>query len=517
MPKKQTYRELRLILGDQLNHLHSWFNVKDDGVLYVLMEIRPESTYVTHHIQKIAGIFSAMRQFAEQLQENGHRLHYIRINDPTNAHDFGKNLAALAMLHQVESIRWQEPDEYRLDQLLLQRIADTGLPFQMDGTEHFYTSRTELADFFQGKKQFLMESFYRNMRRKHNVLLESSGQPVGGQWNFDKQNRNKLPKGYRVPLPVTFKNDVSEAVRDIHSAELPFIGQIVPESYIWPVDRAQALEVVDQFIHVFLPEFGKYQDALSEEHWSLFHSRLSFAMNLKLISPQEVVTAVESAWRENPELISIAQTEGFVRQVLGWREYMRGIYWMHMPDYASLNFFNAERRLPAYFWTGETRMQCIKKAVGQSLEYGYAHHIQRLMVTGNFCALAGIDPDEVDAWYLGIYVDAFDWVEITNARGMSQFADGGIVGTKPYVSSAAYLHKMGDHCSACHYDHRKKTGDGACPFNSLYWDFLARNRSLLQDNRRMTMMYRIWDKMDDAARSALAGQAAKYLAKIEEL
>lgn len=275
--------------------------------------------------------------------------------------------------------------------------------------------------------------------------------------------------------------------------------------------------LIDYFADHLLVHFGTYQDALSHEYWSMYHSRLSFALNIKLISPKEVIDRIEQEWirKRNESGIAISQVEGFVRQILGWREYMRGIYWAHMPSFAQMNYFEHDQRLPGYFWSGDTRMRCIAHTVGQSMDHAYAHHIQRLMVTGNFALLAGVDPDEVDRWYLGIYIDAFEWVEITNTRGMSQYADGGIVGTKPYVSSASYIHKMGDYCKGCHYDHKKKTGDGSCPFNSLYWHFLARHRESLEPNPRMTMMYRVWDKMDN--KEDILNQGQYYFDHLEEL
>ena len=259
--------------------------------------------------------------------------------------------------------------------------------------------------------------------------------------------------------------------------------------------------------------FGDFQDALTEDSWTVYHSRLSFAMNVKMLSPREVIEAVERKWREAPDHASIAQVEGFIRQILGWREYMRGVYWAHMPEYAEKNFFQHDRPLPGWFWTGETGMRCLQHAITQTLDHAYAHHIQRLMVTGNFALLAGIDPDEVDGWYLGVYIDAIEWVEITNTRGMSQFADGGIVGTKPYVSSANYMHKMGPHCAGCRYNRQGKTEDDACPFNSLYWHFHARNRHLLEKNPRIGMVYRTWDKMDPAKQQALLDRGDAVLAQ----
>ena len=279
----------------------------------------------------------------------------------------------------------------------------------------------------------------------------------------------------------------------------------------------QSLELLAFFIEECLPFFGTFEDAMTVNAWSVYHSRLSFALNIKMLSPREVIDKAIDAWKMNPDKISYNQIEGFVRQILGWREFMRGVYWQHMPEYSQLNFFGHDKKLPNWFWTGETKMNCLKHAIGQSLEKAYAHHIQRLMVTGNFMLLAGIDPDEIDRWYLGIYIDALDWVEVTNTRGMSQFADGGIVGTKPYVSSAAYIDKMSDYCSGCFYSKSVKVGEKACPFNSLYWHFYERHESKLAKNPRIGMMYNVWKKMDNDNRTALLAQAEYYLKHIEEL
>lgn len=517
MPKKQAqYEEIRLILGDQLNPKHPWFDEINNDVLFVLMEVRPESEYVTHHIQKITAIFGAMRRFAEELKAAGHATHYFSIDADENRHDFAINLEQLAEEHGATIIRYQEPDEWRLDALFRKAGKASSFDWKMDATAHFYTERNEMANFFAGKKQFLMESFYRYMRKKHGVLMDGS-EPVSGRWNYDQENRKRLPKGHLVPEPLSFHHDITEELDAIEKAEIPHFGAISAKDFLWPLDRTEAIQLLEFFIADLLPRFGKYQDALSDTDWSLYHSRLSFALNVKMLAPKEVVEAAESAWREDPERVSLAQAEGFIRQILGWREYMRGIYWSQMPGYAEKNFFDHHRKLPEYFWTGETKMRCVGKAVKQSLEKAYAHHIQRLMVTGNFALLAGIDPDAVDQWYLGIYIDAFEWVEITNTRGMSQYADGGIVGTKPYVSSGSYINKMGDHCAHCTYDPKVQTGENACPFNSLYWNFLAEHRSKLENNRRMGLMYRVWDKFSTEKQTSLQEHANDCLNNLDSL
>jgi deoxyribodipyrimidine photolyase-related protein len=354
------------------------------------------------------------------------------------------------------------------------------------------------------------------MRKKYHILMEGD-KPLTGKWNYDGENRKKLPKDHKPTSPLVFQNDVTKIVSEIQKIDIKTIGNIDAENFVWPINRKQSLELLDFFVTECLALFGSYQDAMTPNEWSLYHARLSFSMNVKLISPLEVIQRAITEWENNPEEIAYHQLEGFVRQIIGWREYMRGIYWNKMPEYATMNYFNHENQLPEWFWTGKTKMNCLKDAINQSLNYAYAHHIQRLMVTGNFALLAGIHPDEVDAWYLGIYIDAIEWVEITNTRGMSQFADGGIVGTKPYVSSAAYIDKMSHYCGSCFYKKAVKTGDKACPFNSLYWNFYDKNEDKLGKNPRIGMMYNVWRKMKPEDKVALLEQADYYLKNINNL
>ena len=361
-----------------------------------------------------------------------------------------------------------------------------------------------------------MESFYRHMRKKHGVLMDGE-KPLTGQWNYDGDNRKKLPAGHIPVAPLVFSNDVTEIVAEIQAAGVKTIGTIEAANFLWPVNRAQSLEILRFFVRTCLPLFGTYQDAMTTGGWSLYHSRVSFSMNVKMISPQEVIEATINEWQQRPEAIAFNQLEGFVRQIIGWREYMRGIYWHAMPGFANSNYFEHTAALPEWYWTGKTKMNCLKQSIGQSLTHAYAHHIQRLMVTGNFALLAGVHPDEVDAWYLGIYIDALDWVEVTNTRGMSQFADGGLVGTKPYVSSAAYIDKMSNYCGSCYYNKAKKTGDKACPFNSLYWNFFDRHEKKLGGNIRVQMVYNTWRKMQPDHKAELLEQAQHYLKNINEL
>ena len=509
-------KTLRLILGDQLNHNHSWYQQVDDEVVYVMMEVRTETDYVKHHIQKVVAFFQAMRLFAAELNQNGHQVIYLQLDSADNKQSFTENIRWICEKYKLEKIEYQLPDEYRVDQELKLLSYELKLPVKEVDSEHFYTSRTEFAEFFAGKKQFLMESFYRYMRKKHDVLMIAC-QPEGEKWNFDSDNRKKIPANHTIIQPFLFHRDVSEIVGMIQNQGVETIGEIQEKQFFWPVTRNESLELLSFFIENCLPYFGTFQDAMTTGAWSVYHSRISFAMNVKLLSPKEVVDAVIQAYRSNEHSIALNQVEGFVRQVIGWREYMRGIYWMHMPDYDLLNYFNHENKLPDWYWTGETNMKCLSHSIKQSLQFAYAHHIQRLMVTGNFALLAGIHPDEVDHWYLGIYIDALDWVEITNTRGMSQFADGGIVGTKPYVSSANYIDKMSSYCGKCHYNSKQKVGEKACPFNSLYWHFYARNESLLRKNPRIGMMYVTWDKMQPEVKTELLNQAEYYLKNINKI
>ena len=509
-------KTLRLILGDQLNSNHSWYKTIDDSVTYVMMEIRTETDYATHHIQKVVGFFAAMQSFYNELISKKHNVIYISINDEDNLQSFDKNIKQLISKYNFLNFEYQLPDEFRVDEHLKNLCKSLSIPNSFVDSEHFFTSRNELGSFFEGKKTFLLESFYRALRKKNGVLMEGD-KPLTGQWNYDGDNRKKLPKDHKPITPLVFNNNVSKIVQEIKKTNIKTIGTIDENNFVWPINRQQSLQLVEFFVTECLHLFGSYQDAMAPNEWSLYHSRISFSMNVKMISPQEVIERAIEEWKKRPTEIEFNQLEGFVRQIIGWREYMRGIYWLKMPEYATMNFFNNQEKLPDWFWTGKTKMNCMKDAINQSLNYAYAHHIQRLMITGNFALLAGIDPDEIDAWYLGIYIDAIEWVEITNTRGMSQFADGGIVGTKPYVSSASYIDKMSHYCGTCFYKKALKTGEKACPFNSLYWNFYDRNEDKLAKNPRIGMMYNVWRKMKPDDKTALLQQADYYLKNINEL
>ncbi|MGN6226576.1 MAG: cryptochrome/photolyase family protein [Dyella sp.] len=505
---------LRLILGDQLNARHSWFRRVDGEVVYVLMEVRSETDYVRHHAQKVLGIFAAMRRFGEALTKAGHRVEYLRIGDERNRHSFADNLPWLIEQFGAARLERMEADEWRVEQAVLQAFDASGLPNAVVSAEHFLLERDEAATRFE-KKVPRMEFFYRDLRRRHQILLEPDGEPRGGRWNFDAENREKWPGDPPAPAWPWQKHDLRALWEEIDAAGVQTMGEPSAEAFGWPLSRREAQAWLRDFIAQRLVHFGRFQDAISGQSRTLFHAGLSFALNLKMLHPREVIEAAVEAFERGEA--DLAATEGFVRQILGWREYVRGIYWARMPGYAELNALNAKRPLPAWYWSADTKMACLRAAVGQSLALGYAHHIQRLMLTGNFALLAGCDPDEVDAWYLGIYVDAFEWVEMPNTRGMSQFADGGIVGSKPYSGSAAYVNRQSDHCKGCHYTHTKRHGERACPFNSLYWHFHARHREQFGRNPRLAMAYRSWERMATDERAATLAQAERYLADVDAL
>ena len=507
-------RTLRLVLGDQLNPSHSWFQQIDASITYVFIECRGEGSYAPHHIQKVVGILQAMRNFAAKLKEQGHEVYYHRILDSEQV-ELAEILHSISDKLQATALQFMQPDEIRVQQNL-EELATKGHPISFVSSEHFISTKEEFTATFKGKKSFLMETFYRKLRKRTGILMEGNA-PHGGKWNYDAQNRKKLPKNHLIPPPYLPSTNVEEVYTDVLKAELPTIGNLKdPKHYYWPTSTEQALAIFDQWLEHCFQFFGDFQDAMTVSDWALYHSRISFALNVKLIDPLTICQRAEAYYRSN-EHIPLNAAEGFIRQILGWREFMRGVYWERMPDFGKENYFNHKTPLPEWFWNGNTKMKCLSHSIGQSLDHAYAHHIQRLMVTGNFMLLAGIDPDEVDLWYLGIYIDAFEWVEITNTRGMSQYADGGWIATKPYVASANYMKKMGDYCQNCFYNEKTKTDSDSCPFNSLYWNFFERHRDLLGNNFRLGMVYRTFDKMSLENKAAIRARANYVLENLEAL
>ena len=529
MPKERLsdrYEQLRLILGDQLNARHNWFREKDANTLYVIAELHQEQKYVLHHVQKICAFFKAMQSFAEALQEAGHAVLYLSLDDTADFETLPELLFHLCQHYQCSQFEYQRPDEYRLLEQLRQLPdyfsdkATADIEIKECDTEHFLVPYSELENYFKAGKHVRMENFYRAMRKRFNILMEDD-QPLGGKWNYDAENRQALKQAdlKLIPEPLVFSNSVNDILQRLKKHKIRHFGQASPD-LLWPCTRRQALDLLEHFCRHCLPHFGEFQDAMtdqSEHAWSLYHSRLSFALNSKILHPMQVIERVIEEYHHNQDVISLAQVEGFVRQILGWREYVRGMYWLNMPDVAQSNHLQAKQALPEWFWTGETRMNCLSQAIKQSLDYAYAHHIQRLMITGNFALLAGLQPDAVDAWYLGIYIDALEWVELPNTRGMALFADGGLIATKPYAASGNYISKMSDYCASCQYQVKQKTGDGACPFNSLYWHFLYRHQDKFLSNPRMAFPYKTWQRMSDEQQQALLEQADSYLEDLNAL
>ncbi|ARV75117.1 cryptochrome/photolyase family protein [Vibrio campbellii] len=512
------FETVRLILGDQLNSEHSWFQQPDEQVLYLIAELKQENTYVTHHIHKVCAFFSAMEQFAKERQSEGHQVLHLTLDDTQSFDNLEQVLQHYVSEVGASKFEYQRPDEYRLLEQLAKLKLD-GVVTRCVDSEHFLLPFEEIESQFPQGKHIMMEHFYRRMRKRFDILMQD-GKPVGGKWNYDANNRNKLKAQdiEKLPQPLMFSTDVSGIIERLERHDIKTIGNLEGD-LLWPINRAQSLSLLAHFCQVCLPLFGRFQDAMIGQHnakWSLYHSRISFSLNSKLLHPREVIDASLKAFHSNED-IDISQAEGFIRQILGWREYIRGVYWANMPHYPKKNELGAERKLPDFFWNGETKMACMRNAIGQSLDYAYAHHIQRLMVTGNFCLLTEIDPDQVDEWYLGIYVDAIEWVEMPNTRGMALFADGGIVGTKPYAASGSYINKMSDYCKGCHYDNKARSGEGSCPFNSLYWRFMNKHDKRLATNPRIGMIFRSWDNMEEQQRQAILDTAEHYIENVENL
>ena len=511
---EKTMRKLRLILGDQLNINHSWFDYPDDDCIYVMMEIKQETSYVLHHIQKILAIFSAMRAFCALLEKKKFQVFYIKISDQENQHNFLDNLRTIIHQNKIDVLEFQDPDEHRLDLLLGQLNHSLNIPVESVSTEHFLTSRDEVGQFFLDKKQWRMENFYRYIRIKYDVLMEG-GSPIGGKWNYDASNRKRWDG--MPPEPEDFRpiHNHRKILEEINSVNIQHFGEANAENFRWPIDRQESFAMLEQFIKNDLRHFGDYQDAMHSDSWRLFHSFLSFSLNTKMLAPLEVIKMVEDSYHKNS--LPLNAVEGFIRQILGWREYIRGIYWAKMPGYNHLNYFNHNNDLPKWFWTGKTKMNCLARSITQSLTHSYAHHIQRLMVIGNFSLLAGVNPEKVHHWYLGIYIDAFEWVELPNTIGMSQYADGGFLASKPYVSSAAYINKMSNYCSSCSYNFKERIGENACPFNSMYWNFFERHKEKLSTNPRLGIVNSQLKKMNATDKDAIIKQAKNYTNNLDKL
>jgi deoxyribodipyrimidine photolyase-related protein len=502
-----TVRHLVIVLGDQLDVQSTALQGFDPSQDVVWMaEVAQESTHVWSAKQRIAVFLSSMRHFAHELRALGLPLLYTCLDDADNYETLALQLSAAIKQLQPTALVLTAPGDWRVLHSLRSVASQHQLALELRDDRHFFSTVRDFAEHAKGRKQLRLEYWYRELRRKHGILMDGK-EPAGGQWNFDADNRASFGKAgpQQVPPPTRFAPDaITQTVIDLVNtrfAEHP--GSLA--SFAWPVTRAQALLALQAFIEQRLPLFGLYEDAMwAGEAW-LYHSHLSCALNLKLLKPREVLQAAEQAYRAGHA--PLAAVEGFVRQILGWREYVRGIYWTQMPSYLERNALNATAELPAWYWTGETDMACLHDAISQTLEHGYAHHIQRLMVTGLYTLLLGVKPQAVHSWYLSVYVDAVEWVELPNTLGMGQFADAGLMASKPYVASGKYIQRMSNHCKGCQYDPALSTGATACPFTTLYWDFLLRHEVLLQANPRMAMQLKHLARLDTPAREAISTQA----------
>lgn len=502
---------LRVVLGDQLSRGISSLDGIEKGDVVLLMEVAEETAYVGHHKQKIVLFLSAMRHFADSLRGEGIEVDYVPLDDAGNTGSFTGELVRAIRRHHPARIVATEPGEWRVARAMADWPERLETEVELRPDTRFFATHRRFIDWARGRRQWRMEHFYRELRRETGLLMETDA-PAGGAWNYDHENRKRLPKGKQPPPRRRFPPDaMTRAVMDMVRARFPEnFGSL--ETFDWPVRRADALAALDDFIAHGLPEFGDYQDAMKAGAPFLYHSLLSPALNLGLLTPRELCAAAETAWREGRAPLNAV--EGFIRQVLGWREYVRGIYWSSMPDYAEVNRLGATRPLPAFYWTGETDMRCLAEAIGQTRDHAYSHHIQRLMLTGNFALLAGVAPQEIERWYLAVYADALEWVEMPNTLGMAVFADGGLMASKPYAASGAYIDRMSDFCGRCTYDVKSQTSKGACPFNALYWAFLIRNRESLENNPRLAMPYRTLGGWDEARRAAYVEAADVFLDRL---
>ncbi|MBW4330021.1 cryptochrome/photolyase family protein [Stakelama sp. CBK3Z-3] len=502
------------ILGDQLTpDISSLDGADPDTSVVLMMEVADETTYVSHHKAKIAFILSAMRHHAARLRQLGWTVEYVKLDDPDNSGSFTGEVARAVERHSPDRIVVTEAGEWRVAAMLDQWETRFEAEVEIRPDTRFIATHADFDDWAEGRSQLRMEYFYREMRRKTGLLMDGD-KPEGDKWNYDKANRKPPPGGtLDMPRPIEFQpDDVTREVIDMVAkrfADHP--GSL--DSFHFAVTHEEAMRAKRQFLDHALPCFGDYQDAMLTGEPFLWHSILSPYINCGLLDPLDLCRDVAERYADGK--VPLNSAEGFIRQIIGWREYVRGIYWREGPDYVARNFLNAKRDLPGVYWTGDTDMHCLSQAIGQTLDHAYAHHIQRLMITGNFALLIGADPKQVHEWYLEVYADAYEWVELPNTLGMTQFGDGGLLASKPYASSGSYIDRMSDYCTHCRYDVKQRTGEDACPFNALYWDFLARNEDKLGDNRRLSMPYRSWEKMDADTKRSLRASARAFLDRLD--
>lgn len=496
---------LRFILGDQLTRdISSLRGALPNEDVILMAEVMEEATYVRHHKQKIAFLFSAMRHFAEDMRAEGFDVRYIRFDDPAPARGFTDALVRTVSAISPSKLIVTEPGEHRVLEMMTAWEAALGVPVEVRTDDRFYASIDDFRLWAKGKSSYRLEYFYRDLRRRFGVLMED-GEPAGGRWNFDAENRKPWPKK-RVPpkrpsfAPDAITHDVIALVRT-HFHD--HFGDL--DSFGWAVTRADALKALEWFVADALPLFGDHQDAMVAGAPFLYHSVISPYLNAGLLTAREVVDAAVGAYRADAAPLNAV--EGFVRQILGWREYVRGVYWARMPEYARTNALEADRPLPWFYWSGETDMACVGDVVSVTRRHAYAHHIQRLMVTGVLGLLWGVRPAELEEWYLVVYADAYDWVELPNVHGMALYADGGVLASKPYAAGGSYINRMSNYCAGCRFDPGKRVGEDACPFTTLYWDFLMRQEKKLSGNMRLAMPYRTLARMAEADRNAIRARA----------
>lgn len=504
---------IRLITADQLTHdvaALQDIDIKRDVVL--MCEVWDEATYVQHHKKKIAFLFSAMRHFAGELHARGVNVRYIKLDDENNTGSFKSEIERALKEVGADRIVTSFPGEYRVWEEMKGWSQALDIPVEIREDDRFLCRIERFRDWAEGRKQLRMEYFYREMRREYDILMDGKD-PEGGQWNYDAENRKPPKEG--LDVPATYHgaiDEITQEVMDLVAARFgKHFGDIEPFHYA--VTRGDALSALELFIEQRLANFGDYQDAMVQDEPWMFHAHIGLYLNCGLLTPLEVCKRAEDAYRAGAAPLNAV--EGFIRQILGWREYVRGIYWLKMPGYADENYLQAERALPEFFWTGETRMNCLRQSILETKENAYAHHIQRLMVLGNFCLIAGIDPKFVNEWYLIVYADAYEWVELPNVSGMVLFADGGYLASKPYAASGAYINRMSDYCKGCSYSVTQKNGPKACPFNYLYWNFMIENEETLKGNPRLNRSYATLHKMSEDKIQAIKDDSARFFKAVK--
>ncbi len=504
---------LALICADQLTRsLPIFEKIDKEGDIILMCEVKDEATRIKHHKKKIAFLFSAMRHFAAELERDGYRVCYTKLDDENNRHSFFEEVERHINKHQLDTVIVTEPSEYDVLENMRGWSDKLECTVEILDDPRFLCRKEEFAEWAQERKNLRMEFFYREMRKRYKILMDGDA-PQGGDWNYDSQNRKPPKDGLKVPEPKHYApDDITKEVMELvaeHFSE--HFGDLEP--FYFAVTRRQALEILKDFIENRLPDFGDYQDAMMQDEPWMYHSHISFYLNCGLLDPKECIARAEEAYHDGSAPLNAV--EGFIRQILGWREFIRGVYWLKMPEYRDANALNARRSLPDFFWTGETKMNCLRQCITETKKNAYAHHIQRLMVTGNFTLLTGMHPDEVNEWYWIVYADAFEWVELPNVSGMILFADDGVFASKPYAAGGAYINRMSNYCKNCSYSVTKKNGDKACPFNYLYWNFLLEHEDKFRKNPRMAMVYRSKDKMGEEKIEAIKADSRRFLNQME--